>query len=136
MRKHKILILVVMAAGSIAALISGGSFLEVPLPGGLPVGNILAVCVLCSSAGAAIGLSRPSTMLRYFSVGSLIAASAWLPVSIGLAGNLMLNFSGDRGRVWIWLSSVIIAGVFLSLAWAAIDHLIRQRFHRGSASAG
>lgn len=134
MAKHKVAILFVIAIGSIAALVSGGSFLETPLPGGLPVGNILVAGVLCPLAGAAIVLSRPSTVLRYFSIASLVAACAWLPVSIGLAGNLTLNFTGFRGEIWICLSWATNILVLLAVAWATIDHLIRRRLRGGSAS--
>lgn len=134
MFERKIPVLVMLATGSIAALFSGGSFLEVPLFGVLPVGNVLAAGALCSSAGVAVGLSYPATVLRYCSVAALVAASAWLPVSIALAGNFTLNFSGLRGQIWICLSLATIVIVLLVVAWATIDRLIRRRLHRESAS--
>lgn len=127
MSRYKIPLLVGVAIGSIVALLSGGSFLEWTLPGGLPVGNALVVAALCSLAGAAMALSREGTFARYFAVASLIAAAAWLPVSISLAGNLALNFSGSRGQAWIWFSVATVALVLTALAGATIDHLIRRR---------
>ena len=135
MSERKIPVLAVFAIGSIAALISGGPFLEAPLLEGLPVGNVLTVAALCSSACAAIAISRPGTVVRYFSVASLIVASAWLPASISLAGNLALNFSGLRGQIWVWLCLGTVVVVFVAVVWATIDHLIRRRLHRGSANA-
>lgn len=127
--------LVVLSVGSVAGLISGGAFLETPLVRGLPVGNVLAAAALCLPACVAIGLSRPRTVVRYFSVVSLIAGCAWLPISVGLAGNLTLNFSDLRGRVWVWASLATIVVVLLALVWAMIDRRIRGRSHGGSARA-
>lgn len=126
------LALVFVAVASTAALMSGESFLEVPLPGGLPAGNLLAAIALCSLAVAAVGLSRPGTLLWHLSITSLLAASAWLPVSIALAGNLALNFDGFRGQLWIWMSLAVIALVLLAALAAAIDRLVRKRLARRS----
>ena len=127
-----IVLLVVVALASIAALFSGGSFLEAALPGGLPVGNALVVIALSSLACAAIALSPPGTFARYVSVASLVAAAAWLPVSIALAGNLELNFSDAGWDAWVALSLATVALVFVAMGWAAIDHLIKRRSQRGS----
>jgi hypothetical protein len=132
---RKVSTLVVLSIGSVATLISGGSFLEASLVGGLPLGNVVAAAALCLSACVAIGLSRSRTLVRYFSAGGLTAAIAWLPISIGLAGNLTLNFSGFRGQIWIWLSLTTIVVILIALAWATVDHLIRRRLQRGSAGA-
>jgi hypothetical protein len=136
MYRYTIALLVVVALASFAALFSGGAFLEAALPGGLPVGNALVVIALCSLACAAIAISRPGTLVRYVSVASLVAAAAWLPVSIGLAGNLNLNFSDSWWDVWVALSLSTVALVFVAIAWATIDHLIGRHSQRGPASAG
>lgn len=131
--ERKVPILAVLSIASIATLVSGGSFLEAPLVGKLPVGNVIAAAALCLTASIAIGLSRSRTIVRYFSSAALIAAFAWLPISIGLAGNLTLNFSGLRGQVWAWLSLTTIVVILFALAWATVDHLVRRRLHRQSA---
>lgn len=131
--ERKISILVMLSIGSITTLISGGSFLEASLFGGLPVGNVLAAAALCLSASVAIVLSRSASVVRYFSIAVLIAAFAWLPISIGLAGNLTLNFSGIRGQIWVWLSLTTIGAILVSLAWATVDHRVRRRLHRGAS---
>lgn len=130
MPRSAIPVLVLVAFGSMAALLSGGSFLETPLPGGLPAGNLLAAVALCSLALAAVGLSRAGTMLRYLSVASLVAASAWLPVSIALAGNLALNFDGFRGQLWIWLSLAVVVLVLLAAVGTSTDRVIRRGLGR------
>lgn len=82
------LVLIVVAGGAIFSLVSGAPYLEVLLPGGLPLGNALAAIGACAAAGAAIALSQPASLLRRFSVASFAAALAWLPISVAPAGNL------------------------------------------------
>lgn len=124
---RQIPVLVLLSIGSFAALISGGTFLEASLFGGLPVGNALAAAALCLSACIAIGLSRSRTIGRYLSVTALVTAFAWLPASIILAGNLTLNFSGTRGQVWVWLSMTTIVVILIALIWATVDYLVKRR---------
>lgn len=117
MRKP-IIILLAVTVFAVFSLVSGAAYLEAPLPGGLPFGNALTAIGLCSAAGAAIWLSRPSTILRAMSMGSFVAAAVWLPLSIALAGNLVLVFSGGYGTAWLWISVGTASAVLLSLAWA------------------
>lgn len=124
--KRKIPVVTALSTASIAALISGGAILSVPLPGGLPLGNLLSIFPFCFPALLAVWLSRPGTSARHFSAASLIAAAAWLPVSIGLARNLNLNFSGIRGEVWVWLSVGTAALAAAALTWATIDCLFNM----------
>lgn len=65
-------------------------------------------------------MSTRGTALRRASLGMLIAAAAWLPISVLLAGNLALNFAGDRGGIWLMLTLAVIAGVVCTFAWAAV----------------
>ena len=102
----------------------GASYLETMLPGGLPIGNALSAIGLCAPAGAAVALSSPGTALRRVSVASVIGAMSWLPVSIALAGNLMLNFQGDRGEAWLIFSAVVGVAVFCTLGWAFFAALL------------
>ena len=112
-------LLLVIAAFAVLSLVSGASYLETMLPGGLPLGNALTAIGLCAAAGSAVGLSARGTALRLVSVASLIGAAAWLPASIALAGNLTLNFfHGGRGDVWLVFSADIAAGVLCALGWA------------------
>lgn len=57
-----------------------------------------------------------------------------LPISLGLAGNLFLNFSGIRGDIWIWLSLATAIFASVALVWAAIDRL-RWRYRNGEGKA-
>ena len=126
--------LFVITVASVTALLLGGAILEVPLPGGLPIGNLVTACTLCAPAGAAVALSPAKTLVRYFSLASLLAACAWLPVSIALAGNLALNFQGARGEMWFAFTSVTFVAVYCSLAWAVIVRLV-IRFRNGASTS-
>lgn len=126
MPKTIVTLLLIVAAIAILSLVSGASYLETMLPGGLPLGNALTAVGLCAAAGAAVGLSAGHTALRKVSVASLIGAFAWLPASIALAGNLTLNFHGDRGVAWLVLSLAIVATVLCALTWALVVALLAK----------
>jgi hypothetical protein len=115
------------AAGSLAL---GAPYLELELPGGLPLGNALTALGLCAMAGAAVCLSTRGTALRAAARGVFVAAVAWLPVSVALAGNLALNFSGGRGLTWLVLSLGVIAAAGAVLAWALVGVLLSGRWRR------
>jgi hypothetical protein len=125
--------LLVTTVASVASLVSGADYLEVVLPGGLPAGNAIAALGLVSPAAVAVLLSTPGSVLRAAALGTFCAAVAWLPVSIALAGNLVLNFTGWRGSVWLGLSLVIHVAVLCTLAWSIVDWLIAMR-RRASAA--
>jgi uncharacterized RDD family membrane protein YckC len=57
-------ILLVIAAVSVASLVTGAGYLGVMLPGGLPAGNAIAALGLVSPAAAAVILSAPGSVLR------------------------------------------------------------------------
>lgn len=126
-------LLLAVAAFSVVSLISGASYLETHLPGGLPIGNALSAIGLCALAGSAVLLSPRRTTLRTVSVAALLGAAAWLPVSIALAGNLALNFHGGRGDAWMVFSAVIPALVFSAFGWALVAALLARRRRAGAA---
>ncbi|HEY5850686.1 MAG TPA: hypothetical protein VIT62_07990 [Lysobacter sp.] len=115
-----IVVLLTFAAFSMWSLATGADYLGQVLPGGLPLGNALAATCLCALAAAAVGLSVRGTALRRVALVALTATAAWLPVSILLAGNLALNFTGNRGDIWLMLSLAVTAVVLATLAWALI----------------
>jgi hypothetical protein len=115
MQKSAALILFVIAAISIGVLFLGARYSESVLIGGLPLGNILASIGLFSLAGSAFYLSPLGSARRRISQVVLILAMVWLPISILLAGNLALNFSGSRGSAWLIISWVTVVAVLGSL---------------------
>ncbi len=127
------LLLLLIAAFALLSLVSGASYLEAVLPGGLPFGNALVAIGLCAAAGSAVMLSARSTALRLLSIASLSGAAIWLPISIALAGNLQLNFSGEKGVAWLVLSLAVVAAVLGTLVWAVVARLLAKYRRRGAA---
>jgi len=133
MPKIIVVVFLIIAAFALLSLVSGASYLETMLPGGLPLGNALTAIGLCATAGSAVGLSARHTALRLVSVASLFGAAAWLPASIALAGNLTLNFDGARGVAWLALSIAIAVTVLGALVWALAAALL-ARYRRARAA--
>jgi hypothetical protein len=133
MPKTIVVVLLFVASFAVVSLVSGASYLEALLPGGLPLGNALTALGLCAVAGSALGLSARGTALRAVSLASLIAAAAWLPASIALAGNLALNFSSGHGVAWVAFSLVVVAAVLGALLWALVAALLAMRRRAGAA---
>lgn len=126
MQRLTALVLFVLAAVSIGVLVSGASYTEWVLPGGLPLGNALAAIGLCSLAGSAYSLCSVGSFRRRISQAVLVVTVLWLPVSIALAGNLELNFSGSRGTAWLVISSATAIAALGSLALAIAGALPRR----------
>jgi len=135
MSKRNITAASLLAIAILAALslVYGASYLELPLPGGLPIGNLLAALGLCAIPGAALALSPRGTALRKASGTLLICASLWLPLSVVLAGNLQLNFGDGRGASWLALSAVVGGGSFFVLLWALGIEVISRIRGAGAA---
>lgn len=120
-----LLLCTVLSAGS---LIVGADYIGLMLPGGLPFGNLLAAAVFCGLAGAAVVLAPRGSRSRPPALVALAGAVGWLPLSIALAGNAALNFSGERGTIWLWLSAGLFIGVMATLLLAAgASYLARRR---------
>jgi hypothetical protein len=121
------LLLLAISAISLGSLLCSASYAEWILPGGLPLGNALAATGLCSMAGASVLLSPPASIRRKVCCTALAVSILWLPVSIVLAGNLFLNFSGSLGTAWLAFSSVVIVAVPGCLLWAIAGLLLDLR---------
>ena len=115
---------------TLVSLVEGAAYLEWLLPGGLPFGNGLTATGLFSAAVVALLLSTPKTALRWTAIVSIVLSVLWLPVSIGLAGNLSLNFQGTNGSVWRLYSLVTFVFVLMSMFWAIAQSLIHKMLGR------
>ena len=113
-------IFIAIALFTFGSLLGGAAYLEWLLPGGLPFGNALTAVGLSSAAVAALGVSKPNSVLRWFSVVSILLSTTWLPLSIRLAGNLTLNFDEVYGPIWINLSLVTFVFALISMLWAIV----------------
>jgi hypothetical protein len=110
-----------LAAGG---LLSGRPWLGNPTHlFGIPAGNLLA-WVAVAALPVAARMAARTGRLRQLAAALLIAALAWLPVSILLAGNVALNFQGG-GRLLAWLAytgAMLVLPVLLMAvtAWAGL----------------
>ena len=129
MSKLIVLLLLAVAVLALGRLVTGAGELEQVLPGGMPLGNLLTAVAFVAPALAAVLLSKPASRCRRMSKLALAGAVLWLPLSIALAGNVQLNFTGSRGIAWLALSLLTLVAVMGSLAWAAAAAL--QSFGRG-----
>ncbi|MFM6987970.1 MAG: hypothetical protein ACKOXG_04795 [Arenimonas sp.] len=92
--------LLLLAAFSMYTILSGSDYLNALLPGGLPLGNVLAAAVFLGVSGAAYLLAKQRKVLGRIAAIVLAASILWLPVSIALARNASLNFAGWNGTLW------------------------------------
>jgi hypothetical protein len=105
----------------VVAMSVGPGWAEWALPGGLPLGNLSAALALLGWPAAAALLARRGSAARRFALIAIGLALAWLPVSATLAGNLALNFSGQRGTAWAVFTLGVAAGGLVALAWSALQ---------------
>lgn len=108
--------LLLLAAFSIYAILSGADYLSTLLPGELPLGNVLAAAVFLGISGAAYLLAKQRKVLGRIAAIVLAASILWLPVSIALARNASLNFAGWNGTLWFLFT--------IGLFFAAIGSLL------------
>ena len=124
--------LLAVALFAALSLIFGASYLNENLPGGLPVGNVLTAIGLCAGSCAAIGLSTRGSIRRSVSVITFFLAAAWLPLSIALAGNLELNFTGTQGDVWLFFTLSLLTIVLITLLWALVSLGCKRLIGKGN----
>mgnify|MGYP003575542430 CR=1 FL=1 len=125
----KIAALLAMALFALGSLASGAWYLEATLPGGLPLGNALAALGFCAIAAIGVAMARRG-VVRRFAFVALFAAAAWLPVSVAMAGNLALVFSGARGDAWIAWSAGVAVVTLASPVLASAHWLFRGLWPR------
>lgn len=113
-------LLIAVTVFAMASLVTGAGYLVRTLPGGLPIGNALTSLGLVCAAAATIRVSHGRRWRARIAWLALIAAVAWLPVSIAWAGNLTLSFGGDRGAYWFPYTFATAALVLGSLLWALV----------------
>ena len=114
------LLLIAIAVASFGALFFGPEYFVRYWIGGLPLLNAITAVGLCTASAAAIRLSPRGSIHQALSVAALVASILWLPLSIGLAGNLRLNFSGARGDTWIWMNLFTFPIVLITFVWALL----------------
>ncbi len=112
------------------------SILLVGLPGGLPLGTLLAALALVAGAAVPVVASRRGAPLWWVGLVTLVGTALWLPVGIALSGSASLSFVNDGAdaalfwRMTAWLGALVL----LTMGWAAVDAWVHRRGRTESAS--
>jgi hypothetical protein len=122
-------ILLCLAISGIAGwlLFSGSELLDVELPFDFPAGNIAAAVMLAGLAAIPVLASVPGSRLRVVAKATLVAAIAWLPVSMAIAGGMQLHYSGWQGWLWMAYTLALLVAVPVVLGWAIVAALLQRR---------
>lgn len=110
--------LLLLSSALMAAFLLGIDPLDQDLPFGLNAGVAAAAASLII---AAIGptLLTPD---RKTTKTALMAAIAWLPVSIALAGGFQLSFSGWRSITWLAFTGFVLLAMLISWIVALVSY--------------
>ena len=125
-----VLILLTIVLFTFVSLVKGAAYLVWLLPGGLPFGNALTATGLTSAAVVALVLGKPESVLRWIAIVSIVLSVLWLPMSVGLAGNLSLNFDGTNGSAWRYYTLVTFVFVLMSMLLAIAQSLMDRMLGR------
>lgn len=122
-------ILVCLAIAGVAGwlLFSGSELLDVALPFDFPAGNIAAAVMLAGLAAIPVLASVPGSRLRAVAKATLVAAIAWLPVSMAIAGGMQLHYSGWQSWLWITYTLALLLAVPVVFVWAIVAALLQRR---------
>lgn len=122
-------ILVCLAIAGVAGwlLFSGSELLDVELPFDFPAGNIAAAVMLVAMAAIPVLSSMPGSRLRAVAKATLVAAIAWLPVSMAIAGGMQLHYSGWQSWLWMAYTLALLLAVPVVLGWAIVAALLQRR---------
>ena len=99
-------------------LFSDNDLLDMPLPFDFPAGNIIAAAMMIALAAVAPMVAAPGSRLHRVGKGVLVAAIAWLPVSLALAGGIKLSYTGWTGWVWMAYTFALLLAIPATIAWA------------------
>ncbi len=108
-------------------LFSGSELLDVELPFDFPAGNIAAAVMLVGLAAIPVLSSMPGSRLRAVAKATLVAAIAWLPVSMAIAGGMQLSYSGWQSWAWMIYTLALLLAAPVVLGWAIVAALLQRR---------
>lgn len=97
-----------------AAFLLGASALDQDLPFGLNAGVAAAALALVLAGVGPAWLAGPGARFSVVSRIALVAAVAWLPVSMALAGGVELRYSGWRTVAWLVLTAFVLLSLLAS----------------------
>ena len=118
--------LLLLGCALMAAFLLGAEVLDQTLPLGLNAGVAAAALSLVLVAAGPAWLAGPGAPFRRLSRVALVAAVAWLPVAVLLAGGLQLSYSGWRSVAWLVLTGFVLLAVLVSWGVALVGQAKRM----------
>ena len=123
-------VLLLLAIGCLIPLILGvEGILLVSLPGGLPLGTLLAAVAMISASLIPVVKSNSGSFLRRAAWVLFSTSVLWLPLGIYLSGSAALNFvqdAADAQFFWRFTSGLVIT-ILIVLVWTGIQNIIARR---------
>ena len=104
------------------------TILLVDLPGGLPLGTLMAAIAIISASSIPVIKSKPGSLLHRVALVVLLASILWLPLGIYLSGNAALSFvqdAADSHFFWRFTGGLSLS-ILVILIWTGV------KFIRGS----
>lgn len=123
------LLLLALALCVLPIVIGLDGILLILLPGGLPLGTLLAAVAFVLGAAVPVVASRPRSPLRWIGGITLGAALLWLPLGIVLSQSPALSFvndASDSALFWGFTKGLGIVVVAMML-WAGGAALLSRR---------
>lgn len=114
---------VILVVCLVPLVLGAEGILLLTLPGGLPLGNLLAACAIVVGSAIPLMPSRKSSWLRRTGLVILIAAILWLPIGIFLSGNAALSFNQDPvDSAFFWRFTAGLGfSILVLIAWSAVE---------------
>ena len=123
-------VLLLLAIGCLVPLILGvEGILLVSLPGGLPLGTLLAAVAMISASLIPVVKPNSGSFLRRAAWVLFSTSVLWLPLGIYLSGSAALNFvqdAADAQFFWRFTSGLVIT-ILIVLVWTGIQNIIARR---------
>lgn len=118
-------LLVLLVLCLIPLVLGMESILLMGLPGGLPLGTLLAAVAIISASLIPVMQSKSGSIRQRIALLLLVASILWLPIGIYLSGNAALNFVQDAAdaRLFWQYTAILCAGILLILVWTGIEFI-------------
>lgn len=105
---------------------------------GIPIGNLVAACMMAAAPLAALllvdgGRDKTTThtllskILVTIARAAMLAGFLWLPISMGMAGNIQLNNFGNAYGAFIALSAFCTLVPVMTMATWAVAKLLGRK---------
>ena len=117
---------------TVPLLIGWESALLLMLPGGIPLGTLMAAIAIFSAAKLTSVTARAKTLLSYISALLCLFALFWLPLGAVLSGKMSLNFyQNAASSEFFWrYTNMIVVAILGALLWTLIDTFLDRKIKK------